>query len=111
MSTTVKKRNGENEEYQPGKITAAMQKAFDSDGVSISAEELQKILERVEALLEHQEQPQVEVQEPELVLELVPVQEPELVLGLEPEQLVLFEDVRLVFSLVPVLRQLSCSLR
>ncbi|MBQ6657572.1 MAG: ribonucleoside-diphosphate reductase subunit alpha [Ottowia sp.] len=60
MSTTVKKRNGENEDYQPGKIIAAMQKAFDSDGTSISAEGLQDILERVEALLASQEQPQVE---------------------------------------------------
>ena len=60
MSTIVKKRNGENEEYQSDKILAAMQKAFESGDDEISREELSVILKRVEELLEGNSQPQVE---------------------------------------------------
>ena len=60
MSIIVKKRNGENEEYQSDKILAAMQKAFESGEDEISQDELSVILKRVEELLEGKNQPQVE---------------------------------------------------
>ncbi len=60
MSVTVTKRNGENEEYQSGKIVAAMQKAFASEGIGVGEEELKAILARVEELIGEEKTPQVE---------------------------------------------------
>ena len=60
MSIIVKKRNGEQEEYQSDKILAAMRKAFESEGDSVSDEILSSLLSRVEELIKGCEQPQVE---------------------------------------------------
>lgn len=60
MSIIVKKRNGEKEEYLGSKIIAAMRKAFESEGDSVSDDVLDSLLQRVEELIKGSDQPQVE---------------------------------------------------
>ena len=60
MSIIVKKRNGEKEEYLGSKIIAAMRKAFESEGDSVSDAVLDSLLQRVEELIKGSDQPQVE---------------------------------------------------
>ncbi len=60
MGVNVTKRNGEKEEYQGRKIVDAMRKAFIDEKEEIEEKALNKILERVEKLIEDKDQPQVE---------------------------------------------------